>query len=122
MVDDKQQSLLEIKVDRIEEQVTKLVRQVEGDEALGVPGLRSYIKANEEWKRTTEHLLQARDRNITVDFKTMWLIGLIVILAIIILFFVWDFFRSGNINPIIAAWNTNYGFNNWVFSNLRLWS
>ena len=117
------QSLLEIKVDRIEEQVTKLVRQVEGDESLGVPGLRSYIKANEEWKRTTEHLLQARDRNITVDLKTMWFIGIIVLLAVVILFLLWDYFRSGNITPLIAAnWTNYYGFNDWLFSYFFVWA
>jgi len=118
MIDEKQQSLIEVKIDKIEEQVTKLVRQVEGDEQLGVMGLRADIRANEEWKRTTEHLLETRDRNIVIDFRTIWLLVIIVLLTIIILFFTWDFFRSSN---FIADTGINDGLNNRLFYDFSLW-
>ncbi len=120
MLDEKQQNLLEDKVDRIEREITKLTRLVEGDIDLGVIGLREYIKSNEEWKRSTETLLKHRNSNIEIAPMNLISWGIILLLVVIILIFVLNSFRTSN--PLLSMMNLYYGLNNWLYTDGILWA
>lgn len=120
MLDEKQQNLLETKVDRIEQDISKLMRLVEGDRDLGVVGLRDYIKSNEEWKRSTETLLKHRNNNIEIAPMHLISWGIILLLVIVILIFVLNSFR--NSDPLLSMMNLYYGLNNWLYTDGILWA